>query len=202
LSEFIACKTCGQVHQLEPLPAGTVARCVRCGDVIERRTRHSLHTTAAFSLAALLLYGPANIFPILRITSHGITSENTVWRGTHRLFLDGDYFIATVVFLASIVIPLLKLIGLFTLVICTWLNVRRGKALRTWLYNAIEGIGRWAMLDVFVVAVLVSLVKLQRLAAVFPGKGLLAFTLVVLFTLFASASFDPQLIWEKSEVAQ
>jgi paraquat-inducible protein A len=187
---------------MDPLPPGTVAECVRCGDVIERRTGHSLHKTAAFSLAALLLYGPANLFPILRMTIHGITSENTVWEGTRRLFADGDYFIATVVFLASIVIPLLKLLGLFVLVLCAWLDVGSGKPLRTWLFNIIEGIGRWAMLDVFVVAVLVSLVKLQRLATIFPGKGLLAFTLVVMLTLFASASFDPQLIWEKSEVAE
>ncbi len=156
--------------------------------------------TAAFSLAALILYVPANIFPILRLNMYGATSDNTIWDGCRLLFIDGDYVIAVVVFLASILIPLLKLMGLFFLVATTRLHFSRWKLLRTWIFQVIESIGRWAMLDVFVLAVLVSLVKLQRLATIIPGKGLFAFGAVVVFTLFASASFDPQLIWERDEL--
>jgi paraquat-inducible protein A len=158
-----------------------------------------LHLTAALSLAALILYVPANIFPILRLNMYGATSENTVWDGCVRLFTDGDYVVAVIVFLASMLIPLLKLMGLFFLVTTTKLGITRWKMLRTWIYRIIDSIGRWAMLDVFVMAVLVSLVKLERLATIIPGKGLLAFALVVVFTIFASASFDPQLIWEREE---
>lgn len=155
--------------------------------------------TAAFTLAALILYVPANIFPILRLNMYGATSENTVWQGCVRLFTDGDYVVAVIIFLASMLIPFLKLVGLFFLVVSTKLHFSRWKLPRTWIYRIIEAIGRWAMLDVFVMAVLVSLVKLQRLATVIPGKGLVAFAAVVVFTVFASASFDPQLIWEKEE---
>jgi paraquat-inducible protein A len=195
----IACKTCGLVHAFEPLRPGTVAECRRCGSWIAKRTPDSLHMTAAFTLAALILYVPANIFPILRLNMYGATSENTVWQGCVRLFTDGDYVVAVIVFLASMLIPFLKLVGLFFLVVSTKLHFSRWKLPRTWVYRIIEAIGRWAMLDVFVMAVLVSLVKLQRLATVIPGKGLVAFAAVVVFTVFASASFDPQLIWEKEE---
>jgi paraquat-inducible protein A len=197
----IACKTCGQIHALEPLNPGTIAKCRRCGTRIAKRTPASLHLTAAFSLAALILYVPANIFPILKLDMYGATTENTVWQGCVRLFTDGDYIVAVIVFLASILIPLLKLLGLFFLVITTKLGVQRWKLSRTWVFRIIEIIGRWAMLDVFVMAVLVSLVKLQRLATIIPGKGLIAFSIVVVFTIFASASFDPKLIWEKDEAA-
>jgi paraquat-inducible protein A len=187
------------VHTLEPLGPGTVANCRRCGSLIARRTAGSLHMTAAFSLAAIILFVPANIFPILKLDMYGATTENTVWQGAVLLYKDGDLVIAVVVFLASILIPLLKLLGLFFLVVSTKLNQRRWKMPKTWIYRIIESIGRWAMLDVFVLAILVSLVKLQRLATIMPGQGLLAFGLVVVLTLFASASFDPQLIWEKEE---
>ena len=130
---------------------------------------------------------------------YGATSDNTVWEGCRRLFVDGDYIIAVIVFLASILIPLLKLIGLFFLVATSRLHITRWKTFRTRVFQLIEILGRWAMLDVFVVAVLVSLVKLQRLATIIPGAGLFAFGMVVVCTIFASACFDPQLIWEKEE---
>lgn len=203
------CRVCGQVHEMQRLQPRQVARCARCGAVMERRSFDDLHMTAAFALAALILYIPANILPILHLDMYGAESENTVWEGVKLLWKDGDAFVAAIVFLASIAIPLLKLTGLFTLVIAAR---KKGKEHRrapqeltprrrlTWVYQAIERIGRWAMLDVFVLAVLVSLVKLHRLATIIPGKGLLAFTCVVVFTLLASASFDPQLIWEDEEI--
>lgn len=197
---LVACKTCGKIHELPPLVPGMVARCVRCNSIISRRTPASLHITAAFSLAALLLYIPANVFPILHMEIYGATSDNTVLDGCYRLYIDGDVVIAVVVFLASILIPVLKLFALFFVVITTRLHSARWKMLRTWLFKIVEGIGRWAMLDVFVLAVLVSAVKLQRLATIIPGKGMIAFAGVVVFTLFASASFDPQLIWEQDEM--
>ncbi len=91
----------------------------------------------------------------------------------------------------------MKLACLFFLIVASRFQLHGGKRSRTWLYRALEAVGRWAMLDVFVVAVLVSLVKLQGLATVIPGKGLIAFTGVVVCTIIASACFDPHLIWEK-----
>jgi paraquat-inducible protein A len=197
--DTIACKICGQIHADQALAPGTEARCRRCGARIAKRSLGSLHLTAALSLAALILYLPANIFPILRLNMYGASTENTVWDGCVRLFTDGDYVVAVIVFLASMLIPFLKLMGLFFLVISTQLKMDRWKSARTWTYRIIDSIGRWAMLDVFVMAVLVSLVKLQRLATIIPGKGLFAFSAVVVLTIFASVSFDPQLIWEREE---
>jgi paraquat-inducible protein A len=160
---------------------------------------YALHQTAALSLAALILYVPANIFPILHLQMYGASTENTVWEGCVRLFQDGQWIIAMIVFLASILIPLLKLAGLFTLVIFALLDIQSARPLRTWIHKTIESVGRWAMLDVFVMAVLVSLVKLQRMATILPGKGLIAFCAVVVLTLLASASFDSRLIWTDQE---
>jgi paraquat-inducible protein A len=134
---------------------------------------------------------------------YGAESENTVWEGVKLLWKDGDIIVAVIVFMASILIPLLKLLGLFILVIAARHREKlRSRKQLTWIYLLIESIGRWAMLDVFILAVLVSVVKLHKLATVVPGKGLLAFTCVVVCTLLASASFDPQLIWEKEEGEQ
>jgi paraquat-inducible protein A len=105
--------------------------------------------------------------------------------------------VAGVVFLASILIPLFKLLGLFYLVVTTRFSSARRRRERTWIYRIIDVIGPWAMLDVFLLAVLVALVKLEKIATVLPGTGLLAFTAVVVLTILASASFDPKLIWEE-----
>jgi paraquat-inducible protein A len=105
--------------------------------------------------------------------------------------------VALIVFLASIAIPLLKLAGLLSLVVAARFNLGRGLRSRTRLYRLIDVVGPWAMLDVFLLAVLVALVKLGQIATILPGPGLIAFTAVVVLTLFASASFDPRLIWEQ-----
>jgi paraquat-inducible protein A len=196
---LVTCGACGLVQRLESLPQGTVAKCARCGSRLEKYRRNSLARTAAFSLAALMLYVPANIYPILRMEIYGVRSENTVFGGAVTLFRQGEPLVAAIVFLASIVIPALKLLGLFYLVISTRLGSRRARTARTWIYKTIDVVGPWAMLDVFLLAVLVALVKLGRLATVLPGRGLVAFTSVVVLTILASSSFDPTLIWKEPE---
>jgi paraquat-inducible protein A len=194
-THILACEICGQAHQMPPLPAGRVAICVRCGSRIAEHSRGTLHITAALALAALILYVPANLFPILQMDLYGAHSQNTIWDGCQRLWQTHDQFVAIIVFLASIVIPLLKLAALSYLVISTKLYSSHGRRVRTWIYRIIEVIGRWSMLDVFVLAILVSLVKLQRLATIIPGRGAAAFACVVILTTLASQCFDPQMIW-------
>jgi paraquat-inducible protein A len=195
LNTIIACKTCGLVQRLGELDPGLVAECARCTTRLARHKPNSLGRTAAFSLAALTLYIPANIYPILRMNLYGAHSESTVWDGCRALFEHGEVLVAAVVFLASMVIPVLKLVGLFFLVVAAATGSPRGRAARTWIYRAIDVIGPWAMLDVFLLSVLVALVKLGELATVLPGPGLLAFSAMVLLTILASSSFDPHLIW-------
>ena len=192
----VACKTCGQVHAVVRLERGQVAKCVRCGATLHRRTRLGLAGTAAFSLCAIVLWYPANVFPILHLVLYGTDSETTVFGGVRLFYRDQQFIMAVVVLMASIVIPVVKLAILLFLTVTTALNWRRGERLRTRLFEFVEVIGRWAMLDVFALAIWVGVVKLQRLGSVHPGPGLFPFGCVVLFTLLATACFDPQSIWD------
>jgi paraquat-inducible protein A len=197
---IVSCETCGLVQQVEPLAPGMAAECTRCGSFLAaRRSTHSLHVTAALSLAALVLYVPANIYPILKMYMYGAYSENTVWEGIVALMKNDEWLVAIVVFLASMVIPLVKLAGLFSLVVTARMGWGRRLRGRTQLYKFIDAVGPWAMLDVFLLAVLVALVKLGTLATVLPGPGLAAFCAVVVLTVLASTTFDPRLIWTTSQ---
>src|SRR5205085_7393047 len=123
--------------------------------------------------------------------------ETTVWQGVLELVRLNYWFVGLVVFLASIAVPFIKLVVLFFLCATSQLRTRRWRRERTALYKFVDAIGPWAMLDVFLLAVLVALVKLGDLARVIPGPGLVAFTCVVILTMLASQSFDPNLIWNK-----
>ncbi len=202
MESIITCKTCGLLQRVESLPAGTVAECFRCGSVIGKHSSNSLGRTAAFSLAALIFFVPANIYPILRMDFYGAYSESTVWDGCVKLYQDGQWPVAVIVFLASMVVPLLKLLGLFFLVVVTKFKSTFWRQERSRIFKFIDVIGPWAMLDVFLLAILVALVKLGTLATVLPGRGLVAFTAMVVLTILASASFDPTLIWNKAEQRQ
>jgi paraquat-inducible protein A len=196
-STLLACRFCGQVNHSGILEPGQAAICGRCGSTLDPRKSASLALTAAFSAAALLLYVPANTFPILRMNMHGAVTENTVWQGCANLYEGGDAMIALIVFLASVVIPFLKLLGLFLLGVSCGRRSPRWRRTRTWIYRVIDAVGRWAMLDVFALAIMVSLVRLQGKASVVPESGALAFAGVVVLTLLASQSFDPRLIWDE-----
>ena len=195
---IVSCETCGLVQKVEGLVAGTAAECIRCGSfVAARRSTRSLEVTAALSLAALILYVPANVYPIMKMYLYGGYSESTVWDGIVMLTRNDHWFVAVIVFLASMAIPLVKLAGLFSLVVTARMGWGRRLRSRTQLYKFIDAIGPWAMLDVFLLAVLVSLVKLSTWATILPGPGLLAFTAMVVLTMLASAAFDPKLIWQR-----
>ncbi len=199
--ELVCCPTCGLAQRVEILRPHEAALCRRCESVIEERKAPSVVPSMAFALAALIFYVPANIFPILSMQRYGLHSEATVWRGVVELARADDWFVAAVVFTASIAVPLVKLAVLFCLGATAQLRTRRWRRERTLLYRFIELVGPWAMLDVFVLAVLVALVRLGSVATVLPGRGLLAFTFVVVFTLLASAFFDPKLIWQGYEAS-
>jgi len=193
---LVACKICGLVQRVPALAPGAQAVCPRCGAVVVEHKVNTLSRTAAFSLGALMFYLPANIYPILQMELYGAHSENTVLDGCVSLFQHGQRLVAVIVFLASLLIPFLKLLGLFYLVITTRFASRRRRLERTWIYRLIDVIGPWAMLDVFLLAILVALVKLGELATVRPGPGLFAFAAVVVLTILATTSFDPAQIWE------
>jgi paraquat-inducible protein A len=195
-SEVLCCSTCGLVQAVEHLPPGRRAECPRCGATVSEGPHGSLHLTAAFALAALILYVPANLYPLLRMHMYGAYSENTVWEGVVSLAQNNQWPVAIIVFIASMVIPVFKLLGLLYIVVATWLGSGRRMRERTRIYKFIDAIGPWSMLDVFLLAVLVSLVKLGDIATVLPGAGLVAFALVVVFNMLATQTFDPKMIWQ------
>lgn len=195
MTTLVACQTCGLIQQIEPVPPRQQAACARCGAGLGQQHEFSRALTAAFSLAALFLYVPANIYPVMAMHYLGRETENTVWGGAQALWQDGMWGVAIIVFAASIFVPLLKLLGLFFLV-----SVRgsRWPKSRSRIHKIIEKIGPWAMLDVFLLAVMVAVIRFGRFATVIPGPGIMAFTAVVVLTLLASASFKPRLIWQET----
>lgn len=196
VENIVACPVCALAQRVEPGRGGAVFECARCGAFLGREAeRDSLHLTGALTLAALVLYVPANLYPILTMYWSGAYSESTVWDGVVSLAHSDQWFVATIVFLASIAIPLFKLMSLLYLVVSAQLRSRSLPRLRTRLWRCVDVIGPWAMLDVFLLAVLVALVKLGTLATVLPGPGLTAFCAVVVLTILASTTFDPRLIW-------
>ena len=197
-SDVLCCSTCGLVQEVDPLPPGRRAECPRCGATVSEGPHGSLRLTAAFALSALILYVPANIYPILRMHFYGAYSESTVWDGVVSLAQHNQWFVATIVFMASMVIPVLKLLGLLYLVLSTWVGLGQRLRERARIYKFIDAIGPWAMLDVFLLAVLVALVKLGSIATILPGPGLIAFSCVVVLNMLATESFDPRMIWERA----
>jgi paraquat-inducible protein A len=196
ITDLQCCSTCGLLQRVEPLAPGTRAVCPRCDSTVGEGPHGSLRLTAALAIAALILYVPANVYPIMRMYFHGAYSESTVWDGVVSLADSNQWFVALIVFMASIVIPIVKLTGLLFLVISVRFRIGRRLRDRTRIYRFIDAVGPWAMLDVFLLAVLVALVKLGSIATILPGPGLIAFSAVVVLTMLASASFDPRMIWQ------
>jgi len=197
----VQCSSCGLAQQLPALPPGGVAKCGRCGATIARNPGTTRSVSLALTLAALIFYVPANIYPIMRLTYYGAYSESNIWDGCVTLFKDGQWPVAMVVFLASILVPLLKLLGLLFLTATRGPGGLGARRQRAWIHRCIERIGPWAMLDVFIMAILVASVKLGQFVTVLPGRGLVAFTALVVLTILASASFDPRSIWEPAQAS-
>lgn len=195
-----ACHCCGLVQELPPLSSGSRARCSRCSAVVADPTRRARSNARAVSaaLAALLLYPLAISLPIMRIERFGHERESSIWAGAWELLFEGEVLVASVVLTCSIVIPLFKLIGMLAITLGRGMLSRRHRALT---YRLIEWTGRWGMLDVLLIAILVAWIKIGDLVQVTPGPAALAFTLVVLLSLLASAWFDPHAVWEGEEVA-
>ncbi len=179
------------------MPVGGAAQCARCGFLLFHRRANSRLRTLTFSLAALILYFPSNIYPIVTAEYHGLHSETTILQGIRSLFHDGQFLIAGLVFCTSILSPVVKIIGLLFLSLT--LNWRRGKKARAWVYKIIRVIDPWNMLEVFLLAISVSMIEMGRVATVHPGRGVFSFTAVVALTLLATLSFDPRLLWDSPE---
>ena len=186
-----ACTRCAQVLRLGPVPRGRIARCPRCHAAL-RRPR-GLQRAAAFALAALILYPLAMALPIIEVERLGHRHATTIWQGVVALLAEREILIGLVILVCSVIAPLAKLAGIFAITAGHRAISARGRAK---MHRAIDWIGKWGMIDVLLVAVLVAAVKLGNWAEVHPGPGALAFGSVVILSLLASASFSPAAIWE------
>ena len=195
-SSLTPCHDCGLLCRL-PAHAAHAASCPRCGAPVHTRKPRSLERTWAYWVAAALCYLPANLLPIMQITSLGRAQADTIMSGVVYLLLHGMWPLAVVVFTASIFVPVMKLAILLGLLV----SVHRGSSWRpvdrTRLYRITEAIGRWSMVDIFVVTILVALVHLGNLATVQAQPGAVFFGAVVVLTMLAAESFDPRLIWDR-----
>lgn len=194
---LVSCHACGRV---EPrIHSVTAQHCSRCGSVLHRRNPDSLMRTWALLIAAALLYIPANLLPVMHTASLLGSEDDTIMSGVVYFWTSGDWPLAVIVFIASIMVPMLKLSVLVLLTATAQRRSRWRPLQRMKLYRMVERIGRWSMLDVFVVTLTVALVRFKSLAVITAGPGAIAFGSVVILTMMASMQFDPRLIWDPLE---
>lgn len=193
---LVSCETCRLLSR--PVHPEHPGHCPRCGAVLEFRRVHSIQYTWALVIAAAICYIPANLLPVLNTTTFAGTEPDTIMGGVAFLYTSGSWPLALIVLVASVMVPLGKLVALAYLLITVQRGVQGGSRERTRLYRMVEFIGRWSMLDVFVDTFTVALVQLQPLMSVTPGPGVLFFAAVVVLTMLAAETFDPRLIWDSA----
>ncbi|QAY84323.1 paraquat-inducible protein A [Pseudomonas arsenicoxydans] len=191
---------CTECHELNKLQEDADEQsCTRCGALVHARRPNSLVRTWALLITAAILYIPANVLPIMTVSSLGQGDPSTIMSGVIQLVQHGMIPIAAVVFIASILVPTFKLVGIALLLFSVQRHQPLSARQRIWMYRFIEFIGRWSMLDIFVIAILVAVVNFGRLASVEANLGAIAFASVVILTMLAAVTFDPRLIWDNTE---
>lgn len=188
---FTDCPVCGRIVDLHESDC-----CPRCGANVVNPHKHSVQKCLAFLLAAIAIYIPANIYPMMITVYMGSGEESTILEGVVVLWEMGSYFVSMVIFLASVCIPILKILVLLYLCVM-YLTFKRAKKkkLLSMLFRVVEYIGKWSMVDVFVVAVMVSIVRMGNLMIIDPGSALVSFGAVVILTILAAKQFNPKMLW-------
>lgn len=194
---ILVCNECHELNHQEPERRSQ--SCTRCGAIVHPRRPNSILRTWALLITASILYIPANVLPIMTVSSLGQGSPDTIMSGVISLMQHGMLPIAAVVFVASILVPTFKLVGIGLLLYSVQRRQPLSARQRIWMYRFIEFIGRWSMLDIFVIAILVAVVNFGRIASVEANLGAVAFASVVILTMFAALTFDPRLIWDNTE---
>ena len=189
---------CG-VCELLNRKVGDACCCARCGAALHARMPNSIQRTWAYLIAAVILYIPANLLPVLHTGTLFNMQTDTIMSGVVHLWVTQSWGLAIIVFVASVVVPAAKLVSLTWLAWAAQRRVAANPQRRTRIYRATHYIGRWSMVDIFVGATLVALVHLGPFATIAPGSGAIAFGAVVVLTMLASMSFDPRLTWDALE---
>lgn len=193
------CHSCNLLCRLGA--RGADSYCPRCGAHLHLRKPDSIARTWAYLIAAMIAYIPANLMPMMHTSSLFGGQSDTIMSGVVYLWTSGSWPLAVVVFVASVMVPLLKIMALLFLVVSVQMRSPWQPQQRTQLYRIVELVGRWSMLDIYVIAILVALVHFQGLMMIQAGPAAIAFGAVVVLTIFAAMSFDPRLIWDSVERA-
>ena len=200
---LMRCHDCGYLSGLEtdlPISEQHESRhCGRCGGHLHSRIPDSFHRASALVMSGFILYIPANIFPIMTVTKFGSGDPHTIVGGIVALMHSGMVPIALLVFIASILVPLLKLASMSILLLIVHFRWRINGRIWAGVYRAIAFVGRWSMLDIFMISILVSLVDLGGVAQIIAGPAATAFAAVVVLTMLAANNFDPRLLWDSQE---
>ena len=191
---LISCKNCHQMYERENFDKFV---CTRCNHIVRHRIKDSLQVSLALTICAILLYIPAMIYPIMEVTRLGVKVESTILGGVISFLEHGSYFIAGVIFIASVVIPMIKLVGLLFIFSSLKVNVKMSNNRKILIFKFIEAIGKWSMIDIYVVALLASIVQLDEIFNIKGGIAATSFALMVILTMIAANRFDTRIIWDE-----
>ncbi len=197
MNHLTACPDCDLLQNIPLLPEGARACCPRCGAILARPKPNSIERTLAWTLAGLVLFVLANSFPFLGMTKSGIARETTLTTGILEFYQQGNVLVATVVVLTCLVFPLLQMAGLLYVLLPLHLGRRPLRPVP--IFRMVMQIEDWGMLEVFMLGILVSVVKLAKMASIVPGLSLYSFGLLILVLAAAANSLDRQAVWEKLE---
>ena len=189
--DILSCHVCSRLAEQGE------RRCRRCNASLHLRKPQSLQRAGALLVTSALLYIPAMLLPVSTVYALGAAQESTLMGSVIHFIEAGSWPIGLVIFFASVAIPIVKILGLGYLLIGVHTRASRNRLQRARLYQIIEFVGRWSMIDVFVIAILVALVQIGVFINIVAGAGIFAFTCVVIFTMLAAMSFDPRLIWDE-----
>jgi len=190
---LLSCHHCMLIHDENSL------HCSFCHATLHRPEPLNLQRSWVFLLTALLLYFPANLLPIMITNSLGTRTSNTIAGGVMLLWDHGSYFIASIIFIASLLVPIAKFIALFALCLSETFDLRLDAYNKTTIYRMTEYVGRWSMIDVFVVAFLAGFIQMGEIMSIYPGPAALAFAAMVIFTMLAANSINPKQFWDKHD---
>ncbi len=198
---MVSCHTCHQVVKLPKVKGEGMLLCPRCGEEVHLRKPNSIQYTWALVIASIILYIPANVLPMMEVETFAGTQADTIISGVLYFLETGSYLIASVIFIASIIVPITKLLILIYLLITVQKKSPLRQKQRKKLYVLTEIIGKWSMVDVYVVAIMIALVHFGGMTEIKAGDGATYFLLVVIVTMIAAMQFDPKLIWD-SEIQE
>lgn len=196
---IVSCHRCHQLCRLKEGCRITALACPRCGSELHQRIPNSIARTWAMVIAAVIFYIPAMVLPISTTTVLGKAQGDTIMSGVIYFIHSGSWDIALVIFIASILVPTLKILILLFLLVSVQLKSKWRPLDRTRLYRIIEAVGRWSMVDIFVITVMAALIKLGGLSSFDAGPAAVYFAAVVVLTMYAAMGFDPRLIWDRRE---